>query len=593
MRKIILTFLLLLPIFVMNIEAKTFKENDVIEEKKDEKVQGWSIEDGKTYYVDEIGHRVIGIKKINNEYYYFENDGSLCCTQKWKYIDNQWYLVKANGMLKIGWYHNEEGWHYFNSEGQMLTGWQEIDGNTYLFTDKGVITTGWRNQNGWRYFNEQGHMYLGWKYVSGEKYYFNYRGYITIGINEIGNELYYFNEQGHLNKQEKWRKINGEWYFIKSDGRLKIGWYHNEEGWHYFNSEGQMLTGWQEINGNTYLFTDKGIITTGWRNQNGWRYFNEQGHMMIGNVYINGENYYFYEDGHMAKNEWVIKDKKSLYYDENGILIKNKKIIIQGIEYNFDENGYITSWVFGKDGEVYYYNQGVKLTGWQSLGGQKYYFNSLGQRIGNGNVKKVIDISEFDGIIDWIKVVEQGDIDHVIVRIGFGDVREDYQLQRNIQKLKQYKIPFSLYLYSYAENNDEAIAEANFVVKILDKYNIDRNTKIYYDIEKPTYLDGRDIKIKPSQYKKIIPTFMNILNKHGFKNCAVYTYTSYLYNKDSGFGGDSDLIKLVEWIAQYNSDHVYYAGKDLKETDFKGWQYSEYEYIPGFLNNVDVSIFFN
>ena len=34
MRKIILTFLLLLPIFVMNIEAKTFKENDVIEEKK-------------------------------------------------------------------------------------------------------------------------------------------------------------------------------------------------------------------------------------------------------------------------------------------------------------------------------------------------------------------------------------------------------------------------------------------------------------------------------------------------------------------------------------------------------------------------------
>ena len=72
-------------------------------------------------------------------------------------------------------------------------------------------------------------------------------------------------------------------------------------------------------------------------------------------------------------------------------MIKNKKIIIQGIEYNFDENGYITSWVFGKDGEVYYYNQGVKLTGWQSLGGQKYYFNSLGQRIGNGNVKKVID----------------------------------------------------------------------------------------------------------------------------------------------------------------------------------------------------------
>jgi len=294
MRKIILTFLLLLPIFVMNIEAKTFKENDVIEEKKDEKVQGWSIEDGKTYYVDEIGHRVIGIKKINNEYYYFENDGSLCCTQKWKYIDNQWYLVKANGMLKIGWYHNEEGWHYFNSEGQMLTGWQEIDGNTYLFTDKGVITTGWRNQNGWRYFNEQGHMYLGWKYVSGEKYYFNYRGYITIGINEIGNELYYFNEQGHLNKQEKWRKINGEWYFIKSDGRLKIGWYHNEEGWHYFNSEGQMLTGWQEINGNTYLFTDKGIITTGWHSSDSnLYYFNKDGHMCKGSKTIDQRKYYF------------------------------------------------------------------------------------------------------------------------------------------------------------------------------------------------------------------------------------------------------------------------------------------------------------
>lgn len=47
MRKIILTFLLLLPIFVMNIEAKTFKENDVIEEKKMKKFKAGLLKMGR------------------------------------------------------------------------------------------------------------------------------------------------------------------------------------------------------------------------------------------------------------------------------------------------------------------------------------------------------------------------------------------------------------------------------------------------------------------------------------------------------------------------------------------------------------------
>ena len=405
--------------------------------------------------------------------------------------------------------------------------------------------------------------------------YANSDGTLRLWEQNIEGSTYYFDETGRMYKGLLKYQRDGKYRYFQKNGSMAKNGFINENGiTRYANKNGVILQWEQTISGKTYYFDETGVMYKG-----------------LLKYVKDGEYRYFKSNGIKAINEWIIENQISRYYDENGIMVRNKKIRIDGLEYKFDDKGFIDSWLKDKDGYFYYYSAGLPQTGWVNIGNQKYFFNDLGQRIGNGPVKKVIDISEHNGDIDWKKVKNNGNIDRVILRIGFGDVREDYQLERNISELKKYEIPFDFYLYSYAENKEQAISEANFTLSILEKYGIDKSTHIYYDIEKPSYLDGRDVNISPAQYKTIIPIYLNQLKVKGYTNASVYTYTSYLFEKKSGFGGDYNLMKYVDWIAQYGN-HVKYGNNGVTETDFKGWQYTSREKINGITGNVDISVFF-
>ena len=97
-------------------------------------------------------------------------------------------------------------------------------------------------------------------------------------------------------------------------------------------------------------------------------------------------------------------------------------------------------------------------------------------------VKHGIDVSKFQGVIDWQEVKKH--IDFAIIRCGYGsddENQDDPFFKRNADECTRLKIPFGVYLYSYATNEKEALSEANHVLRLVKDYQM--AYPVYYDLE--------------------------------------------------------------------------------------------------------------
>ena len=239
---------------------------------------------------------------------------------------------------------------------------------------------------------------------------------------------------------------------------------------------------------------------------------------------------------------------------------------------------YFETGFYKQDGNIYYKDKnGVQATDWITIMQKKYFFNSLGIMIGK-NVKKVIDVSAWQGVIDWDTVKRSGDVDGVILRIAAGAQYEDAQLARNISELKRLGIPYGIYIYSYAENYDEGKYYANFTVNLIRKYDMNPQIGIFLDLEK----NGITEYLGVAQYEQIVRGFMEVMFNNGYgSKSSIYTYKSYA---DTALNS-SYLRNQITWMAQYYH-FCTYSGS------YNGWQYTSSDYVPGINGEVDVSVWF-
>ena len=94
---------------------------------------------------------------------------------------------------------------------------------------------GWYKQNGkWRY-RENGKDVVGWKKVSGVWYYLNSDGYMRVG----------------------WLKDKGEWYFLNQNGAMQTGWKKIDSRWYWFDGSGKAVRGFRTISGKDYYFAEQ------------------------------------------------------------------------------------------------------------------------------------------------------------------------------------------------------------------------------------------------------------------------------------------------------------------------------------------------
>ena len=201
--------------------------------------------------------------------------------------------------------------------------------------------------------------------------------------------------------------------------------------------------------------------------------------------------------------------------------------------------------------------------------------------------KGVIDVSEWQGDINWAKAKADG-VEGAIIRLGYGEGNNaDKKAQRNISECKRLGIPFGIYWYSYADTPSIAKEEGADVVAKLKQFGVNASDlayPVYYDLEKWTW-EGHQPPTDPNVYNDIVNNWYSALQSAGYKNLGVYSYTSYL----QGPLKHADIYAKTTWVAQYGAR----MGFDSFPTNSRGWQYTSSGKVDGISGNVDMNAFGN
>lgn len=183
--------------------------------------------------------------------------------------------------------------------------------------------------------------------------------------------------------------------------------------------------------------------------------------------------------------------------------------------------------------------------------------------------KTGIDVSEWNGVIDWEKVKESG-VDYAIIRCGWGmdeKSQDDKYWLRNVSECERLGIPYGVYIYSYADSTERALSEAKHVLRLIDGYH--PSYPIYYDMEDSSTL-GSDLAA-------IAKTFCNTITDAGYP-VGVYANLNWWNN----YLTDECFSQWYKWVAQYNSS-CDYAKK------YEMWQYTSSGSVPGITGRVDLN----
>ena len=229
---------------------------------------------------------------------------------------------------------------------------------------------------------------------------------------------------------------------------------------------------------------------------------------------------------------------------------------------------------------------------WGTKNGTSAFFNGDGSLFVQ-QASRVIDVSEYQGDVNWTKVKQSG-VQGAIIRIGYAWGNGfDPEAVRNITWCKRLGIPFGIYLYSYAYDVDTASAEGANVAALLKKAGVsasDLSYPIYYDLENWTWNDSNDkpIHVPPTStatYEAIISAWYKKLNSAGYTNLGVYSYTSRL----NGVLKSSFIWSKTTWVAQYGATNEFTGFT----SNSRGWQYTNHGSVSGISGSVDFSAFGN
>ena len=286
--------------------------------------------------------------------------------------------------------------------------------------------------------------------------------------------------------------------------------------------------------------------------------------------------------------KWSSSNKKIATVNENGVVSGVKK----GTAYIYATSGNkkYSCTVASKyeidpgwqiiDGNTYYYKtDGNKAIGWNTIDGRKYYFNSEGILSSYTG----IDVSAWQEKIDW-ENVKNDNIHFAIIRAAFrgytaGNIKVDQYLETNINGAIAANIRIAgFYFFSQAISEEEAIEEANYIVNLVNPYNLD--CPIIIDTEYAnTKHTGRADKLKKDERTKVVKAFCEEVRNQG--------YTPMIYASKSWFINNLNMEELNEykcWVAQWETKECTYNG----EWDI--WQYSDAGTVAGIVGRCDMDV---
>ncbi len=208
----------------------------------------------------------------------------------------------------------------------------------------------------------------------------------------------------------------------------------------------------------------------------------------------------------------------------------------------------------------------------------------LMQYVENGTVTshKGIDVSKYQGDIDWAAVKEEG-IEYAFIRLGLrgyesGKLVLDEFYDANMSGANAAGVSAGVYFFTQAVTVEEAQEEAAFVIDHLKDYDVPY--PVVLDVERISGGKGRADEITKEERTEITIAFCEAVKAAG--------YTPMIYGNVVCFSQLLDMTRLNDydkWYAFYD-DYMYMP------YEVSCWQYTEKGRVNGIPNNVDLNISF-
>lgn len=193
----------------------------------------------------------------------------------------------------------------------------------------------------------------------------------------------------------------------------------------------------------------------------------------------------------------------------------------------------------------------------------------------NGNTEIGIDVSSWQGEIDWAKVRAAG-IEFAMIRVGYqaeygGEYVLDKNFKDNIAGATTAGLPVGIYYYSCADSVDEARRQAEWVLQQAEGYPLELG--VAFDWEEWNDFNRAGMSFYTLQ--KAADTFLSTVEAAGHDG-MLYGSKNYL---DKFWQRNTRPV----WLAQYY-DHPTY------ERPFYMWQLTDTGKVPGIKGCVDIDV---
>ena len=192
---------------------------------------------------------------------------------------------------------------------------------------------------------------------------------------------------------------------------------------------------------------------------------------------------------------------------------------------------------------------------------------------------KGIDVSTYQGEIDWEKVADSG-VKYAFIRLGYrgyesGLLVKDDRFEENIRGALQNGVAVGVYFVTQAIS---VVEEAQFVMENIRPYNV--TWPIVLDIEDAASATARTAELSQQARTDHAIAFCETIKESG--------YTPILYCNIRWFIEKLDITRIADydkWFAQY-------FRKPFFPYTFQVWQYSSTGRVDGINGNVDFNISF-
>jgi GH25 family lysozyme M1 (1,4-beta-N-acetylmuramidase) len=204
--------------------------------------------------------------------------------------------------------------------------------------------------------------------------------------------------------------------------------------------------------------------------------------------------------------------------------------------------------------------------------------------------KTIMDVSRYQGVIDWDAVKANGKVDGVMLKTVSTNGRLskrkdglyiDPTFERNYAECKRVGLPVGVYYYTYATDKQMADAELDLLKTALTGKTFE--LPISVDVE-----DNKIKKLSTQELTDLAAYALGTVERWGF---YALLYVGLYFAQTELYMGGAALRPYDVWLAKYPKDQRKTKPEDKPKTAFAFgmWQYTSTARVPGVSTNVDMS----